>query len=97
MELSLGRARDTMRRPSVHEIGSRREMRTRIDMPILSRGHQRIFTAALGDETGNTFCAGVPTINGKRPALAESGLDIDNDQCAAHEELLKRGGMMLPT
>lgn len=72
-------------------------MRTRIDMPILSRRHQCIFTAALGDETGNAFCAGVPPINGKRPALAESGLDIDNDQCAAHEELLKKGGMMLPT
>ncbi len=66
-------------------------MLTRIDMPILSRGHQRILTSAFGDETGNTFCAGVPPINGKRPALAESGLDIDNDQCAAHEELLKRG------
>ena len=89
VELGLGGARDAVRGPRVNEIGIVREMRTRIDVPIL-RGHDAVVIRGVsGNKISYALSTGVSALNGKSSSLAKSRLNIDNDKRAGHWTLPK--------
>ena len=89
VQLGLGSTCNAVRRPGINEVGMVREMRTRIDMPIL-RGHNAVVIRCVsGNEISDALSAGIPTFNRKSTALAKSRLNINNDERAGHYILPK--------
>ena len=89
VELGLGGTCDAVRGPRINEIGIVREMRTRIDVPIL-RGYDAVVIRGVsGDKVRYALRTGVSALNGNSSSLAKSRLNIDNDKRAGHWTLPK--------
>ena len=84
MQLGLVRARHAVRGPRVHEIRGLREVRARIDVPILRR-HDQLVVSAVGLHVGGYGLRDcVASRHREGTALAERRLNIDDNERAGH-------------
>ena len=79
MQLRVSSAGHAVLGPSVHEVGLVAEVRARVNVPVLSGCHQRVFLAVCGHVGGHALGDGVASHDGQFPALAERGLHIYHD------------------
>ena len=84
VQLGLGRARDAVRGPGVHEIRCLGEVSARIDVPIL-RGHDQLILVTVRVHVGGHGLGdSVTARHWEGTAFAECGLNVDNDESAGH-------------
>ena len=88
MQLGLGRARDAVRGPRVHEIGGLGEVSARIDVPILRGDDQLVLVAVRVHVGGHGLGDGVTARHRESTTFAERGLNVDDNECAGHETSL---------
>ena len=88
MQLGLGRARDAVRGPGVHEIRRLGEVSARIDVPILRGDDQLVLVAVRVHVGGHGLGDGVAARHRESTTFAERGLNVDDNECAGHETSL---------
>ena len=84
VQLGLGRARDAVRGPGVHEIRRLGEVSARIDVPILRGDDQLVLVAMRVHVGGHGLGDGVTTRHREGTPFAERGLNVDDNECAGH-------------
>ena len=75
--------RHAMHRPRIHKVRLIREVRTRINMPILSRHNHVIIMLAVNQLINPTRHL-VPALGSQCATRAEIILDINDNQCFCH-------------
>ena len=84
MQPGLVGAGHTVDGPGVDEVGIGREVVTGVDVPVLGGDHQGVVVPVGGRVGGDPLGDGVAAGDRQRAALAEGGLDVDDDKGPAH-------------
>jgi len=82
VQLGLGSARDSVRRPGVDEVRRGGEVPARVDVPVLGGDDEVVPVAVPGGVRGDGRGGGVATRDGQGAALAERGLHVNHDERA---------------
>ncbi len=87
MEVGAGGADNAVRRPAVHEVGFRGEVRPGIDV-MVAGGHHMVVGMGCGSAVGDVTADGRRDLgaagHGQAAALAEVVLDVDDDERGFH-------------